>query len=118
MYNGCTRIASVLFYFYILFGDTRNPLAMLSLFSTPDKDILADSSDTVFLCDPLDGPESLAVVPITAIQSVVSMFPETRVNTDGDISLTGKYSLMRHAFIELSTYSSDGLFEDDYDDTV
>jgi hypothetical protein len=110
------RIANVLFYFYLRFGNTRHPLAMLSLFSTADQDILADSSDTVYLCDPLDGPEGLAVVPVTAIRSVVSMFPEMEVNPACQISLTGKFSLMRHAYIELSTYASDGLFKDDYDD--
>lgn len=112
------RIAKVLFYFYLLFGDTQHPLAMLSLFSDADEGILAESSGTVYLCDPIDGPEGLAVVPITAIHSVVSMFPETEVNLAGAISHTGRFSLMRHAYIELSKYSSDGLFEDDYDDDV
>jgi hypothetical protein len=113
VYEEHMRIANVLFYFYLRFGDTQHPLAMLSLFSTADEDILADSSDTVYLCDPFDG---LAVVPVTAIRSVVSMFPEMEVNPACEISLTGKFSLMRHAYIELSTYLSDGLFEDDYDD--
>ena|ERR1700691_6094247 len=111
------RIADVLFYFYLRFGDTRYPLAMVNLFSTPDTDILAQSSDTVYLCNLLDGPDGIAVVPVTAIRSVVAMFPEMEVSPLGQITLTGKFSLMRHAYIELSKFS-DGLFEEDINDTL
>jgi hypothetical protein len=89
---------------------------MATLFSVPDMEILAKSSDTVYLCDPLDGRDGLVVVPITAIHSVVSMFPEMEVGQDGHISLTGKFALMWHAFIELASFAPDGLFEDDFDD--
>jgi hypothetical protein len=61
------RIADVQFYFYLRFGDARYPLAMVRLFSLPDEDILAESSGTVYLCDQLDGPEGIVVVPVTAI---------------------------------------------------
>jgi hypothetical protein len=115
VYNNRVRVANVLFYFYLRFGDARYPLAMLRLFSLPDEGILAESSDTVHLCDPLDGPEGLVVVPVTAICSVVAMFPETAVGPAGQMTLTGKFSLMRHAYIDLATFSSDGLFEEDYD---
>jgi hypothetical protein len=110
------RVANVQFYFYLRFGDARYPLAMLRLFSLLDEDVLAESSDTVYLCNSLDGPDGLAVVPITAIHLVVSMSPETEVSPAGQISLTGKVSLMRHAYIDLAMFSSDGLFDDDDDD--
>lgn len=114
-YEDGLRIVDVQFYFYLRFGDAQYPLAMVRLFSHPDEDILAESSGTVYLCDQLHGPEGIVVVPVTAILSVVSMFPETKVTPTGQISLTGKFSLMHHAFIELLTFSSDGLFEEDYD---
>ena len=109
------RIADVQFYFYLRFGESSYPLAMLRLFSKPDEDILAESSGTVYLCDQSDGPASVIVVPVTAIYSVVSMFLDMEVSPTGQITLTGKFSMMRHAFIELATFSSDGLFDEDYD---
>lgn len=100
------------------FSTSACDLAMLRFFSMPDEGILADSSGTVYLCDQLDGPEGIVILPITSIHTVVSMFPEMEVSPTGQISLTGKFSLMHHTFIELSMFSSDGLFNKDYDDNV
>lgn len=88
---------------------------MVSLFSMPDEDILSDSSQSVYLCETLDLREGLVVIPITDIYSVVAMFPESTVSEAGDISLTGKFALMRHAYIELTPFSSGGLFDKDDD---
>ena len=41
------------------------------------------------------------------------MFPEMAVSQGGDITLTGKYALMRHAYIELAPFTSGGLFDED-----
>ena len=103
------------YYFYMRFGDQQYPLAMVSLFSLPDRDILSDSSHTVYLCEALDLREGLAVIPVTDIFSVVAMIPEMVVSEVGNITLTGKYALMRHAFIELAPFSSGGLFDEDDD---
>lgn len=108
----------MLFYFYLRFGDNRYPLAMVNLFSVPDARILSDSSGTVILCDPLTGHEGVAVVSVKVIHSVVSMFPETRVDHSGHISTTGKFSLMRHANIEFARFTPDGLFEEDEESIV
>ena len=99
------RIAEVLFYFFMCFRDSKYPLAMVNLFSLPDKNILLASSRTVYLCDPLQG---LVVVPISSIRSVVAMFPEMIIIEDGKVERTGKFSLMRHAYIELAKYSPEG----------
>jgi hypothetical protein len=80
----------------------------LKLFSMPDKGILDESSGTVYMCNQLNGPGSVIVPPVTTIHSVVSMFPEMEVSLTGQISLTGKFSLMCHTFIELSTFTLDG----------
>lgn len=109
------RIANIVFYFYMQFGDSRYPLAMARLFTMPDQRILLDSCDTVYLCDPWEGREGLAVIPISSIRSVVAMFPEMVINAEGQIERTGKFSLMRHAYIELAKYSTDG-FDEDSDD--
>ena len=115
-YHDQIRIANVQFYFYMRFGDHKYPLAMVSLFSLPDEDILLVSSHTVYLCDPLVGREGLAVVSITDIYSVVAMFPDMKASQDGTITPTGKYALMRHAYIELAHFSSGDLFDEDNDD--
>ena len=50
---------------------------MVELFSEPDGDILSESNGTVYLCDPR---ESIAVMSITSIFSVVAMFPDMQVD--------------------------------------
>ena len=114
IHNGTMCIGNVRFYFCIRFGDTWHPLALVSLFSLSDANILSDSSSTVYLCERLAGPEGLVIMPVTSILSVVSMFPEMQVTQDGHIE-TGKFSLMRHAYIELAPLSDGGLFDDDDD---
>jgi len=43
------------------------------------------------------------------------MFPEMLVNQDGHIEHTGKFLLMRHAYIELAKYLTDGFIDDEED---
>ena len=90
---------------------------MVTMFSLPDPDVFADSSETVYLSEPLSARDGLVVILVTAIHSVVSMFPEMRVTDDGRILETGKFSLMHHAFLELTQFSNGELFEED-DDSV
>jgi len=72
---------------------------------------MEESSGTVYLSDPLDDP---AVIQITSIKTLVSMFPELQVTTTGDITRTGKFSLMRNAFLELAKVMD---IDDDGDNT-
>ena len=99
------RIAEVLFYFFMCFGESKYPLAMVNLFLLPDESILLASSGTVYLCDP---PQGLIVIPISSIWLVVAMFPEMIINKDGKVEHMGKFSLMRHAYIELAKYLPKG----------
>lgn len=117
MQDNSTRIGDVLFYFYICFGKTQHPLAMVSLFSLPDRGVLSDSSGTVYLCQPLSAPEGLVIVPVKSILSVVSMFPDMRVDGDGRISETGKFSLVRQAFLELTQFSDTTQLSDEEEST-
>ena len=111
--EGGTRIANVQFYFYIRFGNVRHPLAMVLMFSLPDADVFTESSETVYLSELLSTQDGIVVIPVTAIHSVVSMFPETRVTDNGRILETEKFSLMRHAFHELAQFSNGELFEEE-----
>ena|SRR6266571_3572667 len=90
------HIVDVQFYFCMRFGDIRYPLAMARFFSPPDVEILQDSSDTVHLCDPILGCEGLHMLHVSAIHSVVSMFPELQASKEGRITHTGKFALMQH----------------------
>ena len=88
------------------------------MFSLPDASILADSSGTVYLSEPLSVREGLVVISVTTIHSVVSMFPDMRATEDGRILETGKFSLMHHAFLELADFSNGELFEEEDDGLV
>ena len=110
--GGGTRIGDVQFYFYMCFGEDQYPLAMVWLFSPPDPQVFADSSETVYLSEPMPVQEGLMVVPVSAIHSVVAMFPEMRATDNGEILETGKFSLMRHAFLELADFSNGELFDE------
>ena len=99
-----TRIGNIPFYFYICFGDNRYPLAVATMFTLPDASVFADSSETVYLSEPMSTQDGVVVIPITAIHSVVSMFPDMRITDDGRILETGKFSLVRHAFLELAQF--------------
>jgi hypothetical protein len=82
---------------------------MINLFSKPEEDILSESSGTVYLCDEHN---DIAVVSITAIHSIVSMFPDMQVNPSGDILLRGKFSLMQHPYTKVAEFTSDHSFKD------
>jgi hypothetical protein len=112
------RIANVLYYFYLQFDDMQFPLAVVKLFSFPDATLLSQSSQTVYLCDALEGQDAIKVIPIASIKSVVSMFPDLKVTHDGKLIDTQKFALLRHPFIELASYNTEGLFdEEEGDDT-
>ena len=104
------RIANVLYYFCLRFGEVRLPLAMAELFSEPDAEVLSESSGTVYLCDQR---ECLALLPITSIHSVIAMFSDTQVDLLGNISVTGRFSLMRHPYVEVAEFTSDQTFDDE-----
>lgn len=107
------RIANALYYFYIQFDDLQYPLAVVNLFSFPDVTLLSQSSQTVYLCDVLEGPEAIAVIPVKSIKSVVSMFPNLKATQDGKLVDTQKFALLRHPLIELAKYNVEGLFDED-----
>jgi hypothetical protein len=110
------RIANVSYYFYIQFDDLEYPLAVVNLFSLPDATLLSQSSQTVYLCNALEGQDAIKVIPITSIKSVVSMFPDLKVTLNGELVDTQKFALLRHPFIELARYNTEGLFDEEDDE--
>lgn len=58
--------------FFFLEGETA--FALVSLFSGPDRHILEESYETLYVCEYL-GAQTLTVVPVSCILSVVAMIP-------------------------------------------
>jgi hypothetical protein len=110
------RIANVLYYFYLQFDDLEYPLAVVNLFSFPDASLLSQSNKTVYLCNALEGLDTIRVIPITSIKSVVLMFPDLMVTPDGKLVDTQKFALLRHPLIGLAKYNTEGLFDEEEDD--
>ena len=109
-------IANISYYFYLQFGDLPYPLAVINLFSFPDTTLLFQSSQTVYLYNTLEGQDVIKVIPITSIKSVISMFPDLKVTPEGELGDTQKFALLRHLFIELAKYNTEGLFDKEDDD--
>lgn len=108
-------IANVAYYFYLRFDGLEYSLAVVNLFSFPDVTLLSESSQTVYLCNILEGQDAIRVIPITSIKSVVSMFPDLKVTPDRELVNMQKFALLRHPFIELAKYNTEGLFDEEDD---
>ena len=62
------RIANVSCYFYLLFNDLQYLVAVMKLFSLPDATLVTQSSQTVYLCNALEGKKAIRVVPSQFIE--------------------------------------------------
>jgi hypothetical protein len=61
------------------FNETIKTLALISLYSTPDYELLCESYNTLYLCTH-QGNEALMVVEVFAIQAVIAMVPHKLPN--------------------------------------
>jgi hypothetical protein len=106
-------IAEIEYFFRLRFGDTVYSLALISVFSPPDQEILEVSSHAAYICQH-GGTDALTVVDVKAITAVVSMVPDYQVTADGDILVPeNRFSLMEAPFIKLAALC--GIVEDDTD---
>jgi len=62
--------------------DQWQPVALISLYSTPDPDLLKTSSDTLLVCK-YRGDDSLVLVEAQAIKAIVAMIPFMEKPEDG-----------------------------------
>ena len=74
-YNNEERFGEVYFFYRIHLeeGEWR-PVALISLYSTPDPDILETTSGVLVVCR-YQGDDSLVLVEAQAIKSLIAMFP-------------------------------------------
>jgi hypothetical protein len=96
------------------FGDTIYSLALVSVFSPPDQEILELSNHAAYICHH-GGTDAFTVVDAKAITEVVSMVPDFQVAANGDIIVPeNRFSLVEAPFIKLAELC--GVAEDDNDD--
>ena len=83
IYNNEERFAEVQFFYRIGIGRNQwQPVALASLYSTPDPALLNISSGTLLVCQ-YHGDNSLVLVEAQAIKSVIAMVPFMEKPTDG-----------------------------------
>ena len=98
-----TTIANVEYYFQLQFGDTVYSLALVSMFSPPDLDILELSYHAAYICRH-GGVGALTVIDIKTITAIVSMVPNYQVTFEGDIVIPeNMFSLIETPFLKLAS---------------
>jgi len=101
------------FFFCLRFGGTVYSLALVSVFSPSDPEILELSSCAAYICHH-GGTEALTVMDVKAVTAVISMVPDYEVTVNGDIVIpNNRFSLVEAPFIKLAAVC--GIVEDDTD---
>ena len=72
------RVAEVYFFIHLRHEGDELGLALVSLFSTPDVDLLRISHDTLWSCE-YHGDSALKFINVKMIKSVVAMIPHSPV---------------------------------------
>jgi hypothetical protein len=99
--NGATSIADVEYFFRLQFGEAIHSLALVTLFSPPDDDILRESHNAAYICHH-SGVDGLTVVDVKSIIGVVSMVPDFQVTVEGDIIIPeNRYFMVEAPFLKL-----------------
>ena len=84
------------------FDDVTHSLALVSVFSPPDQDLLELSHHAAYICRH-GGVDTLAVVDVKTIMAVVSMVPDYQVTTEGEIVIPeNRFSLVEQPFLKLA----------------
>ncbi|KAK1219476.1 hypothetical protein PQX77_017806 [Marasmius sp. AFHP31] len=122
--DGKTRYGEVHYFFLLQFGvSVRYPLAMVSVFSDPDSDLLKRSHGTVHLCD-YGGQAAMIVIGVKQIKALVAMVPDFQISVDDEIvsAPANRYFLVEKPSIQGQEFCSLGDLslgrEDDDDDEM
>ncbi len=85
------------------FGDAVYSLALVSLFSPPDLNILELSHRAAYICHH-GSLGALTVIDVKTITAVVSMVPDYQVSSKGDIVVPeNTFSLVEAPFLNLAS---------------
>jgi hypothetical protein len=82
--NNHSKFAEVQYFFRLRFAEEIHNLAVVSVFSPPDQELLNCSFQTVYACH-YRGDNILKAIDVKTIESVVSMIPYFRITTEGAI---------------------------------
>lgn len=101
------KIGEVQYYFNLLVNNTSCALAMVSVYSSPDLEMLKESCNTVWACD-YQGQAHLVVIEAKTITSVVAMVPFPAAGRGGvraaeSARTVGKYFLVEKPGLEVAT---------------
>ncbi|KAG1743285.1 uncharacterized protein EDB91DRAFT_1051530, partial [Suillus paluster] len=77
--NEQIQFDEVQFYFQINFNDSIKTLALISLCSVPDYELLHESYNTLYSCT-YEGNEVLVLIGVSTIQAVVAIVPHKLPN--------------------------------------
>ncbi|PCH42719.1 hypothetical protein WOLCODRAFT_86186 [Wolfiporia cocos MD-104 SS10] len=94
------EIGEVQYFFTLKLNTTLTALAIISLYSEPDKDLLEYSYNTLYSCECLETPR-LVVVKVTSIMSVVGMLPHPERNGPHGRDLEGRFFLVEKLGLEI-----------------
>jgi hypothetical protein len=110
--DGTPAVGEVEYFFRLQFGETVHSLALVSVFSPPDQELLDLSHHAVYICHS-GGMDALTVVDVKAITAVVSMVPDFQVTAEGEIIIPdNRFSLVEALFLKLAALCG-ALGEDD-----
>ena len=102
----------VRYYFRLSFGEECHPLAMLSVYSEPDQELLEKTFETLYVCH-YQGDAALKIIHATSIVALVATVPCFSVTPDGEVhEPDNKWFLLE----KLSLEANLGENEDDEED--
>jgi hypothetical protein len=85
--KGTPAIAEVKYFFRLQFSNTVYTLALVSVFSPSDQEILKLSNHAAYICHH-SRTDAFTVVDVKAITAVMLMVSDYQVMVNGDISLS------------------------------
>ncbi|TFK68013.1 hypothetical protein BDN72DRAFT_769939 [Pluteus cervinus] len=103
-FNGEPRYGEVQYYFRYAIHGQAHTLAMVSLYTYPDLDLLRDSSNTLYACQ-YTGSAGLVVVDVGDIISVVAM-PPLPIKPE-EVQYSGYFYVAEKPFLETMQFTVD-----------
>ena len=80
--NGQFRFAEIRYFFRLKFGEDIHTLAVASVFSQPDHELLKRSYQTTYVCR-YQGDDALIAIDVKEICLLVSMVPDYKISDEG-----------------------------------
>ena len=103
--SGYSKIAEVQYFFYLKFGELIQTLAVASVFSPPDQELL-DLSHQALYASHYRGDDALITIDVKCLESVISMVPYYKITLEGEIEIPDtKHFLVKKMSLDI-TYTA------------